>query len=670
VIRKLALAALLTSACAAPALARPAPVDTFIGQIRGDAPDAATITAICDRQIAEIERRQRQLEAETGPATLNRTLQRFDDLANLIGAGAGEATLYRQVMADDARRGAGQACEVRMAQAASKLSLSRPIYDRLKAIRAVRADAATQLYLKRTLADFERAGVAAEPASRAEIQALQEEIAKAGAEFDANIAKGRKTVTADPAELAGLPADYIAARAPGPDGKVTISTDSPDYVPVMTYSESDSLRRRLMEASLTRAYPENDAALRRILDLRAQLAQKLGRADYATLILENKMLDTPAKVEALLADMASDARPAGERDYAKKLAVLRQTRPDATTIDPWANTFLGAKVQKQLYDFDRQEARKYFAYNDVRDGILALTGDLFGVSFRKWNTPVWDKAVEAYEMVDKGQVIGRFYFDSHPRPGKYSHANMVPLRAGIKGRSIPVAALVMNFPAGDHSTGLMEHQDVVTFLHEFGHLIHGLFSAAPRWSGVSGISTEWDFVEAPSQMLEEWVYDYDTLRRFARDAQGNPIPKALVEKMNAARYFDLGLADMRQLALSNISLRLHQAPAPANITERVMQLDREYNLVPLPAFSRFHAAFGHLNGYSAIYYTYRWSKVIASDLFTEFAKHGLRDRATAERYRRLVLAPGGSKPAAELVADFLGRPVNLDAYRAELAKGK
>jgi len=221
------------------------------------------------------------------------------------------------------------------------------------------------------------------------------------------------------------------------------------------------------------------------------------------------------------------------------------------------------------------------------------------------------------------------------------------------------------------SNGLMEHNDVVTFLHEYGHLLHGIFGGQnQRWAGLSGVATEWDFVEAPSQMLENWVYDYDTLKQFGVDSSGNPIPRDLVEKMNRARYFDLGMADMRQLGLSNISLGLHRAAAPANLGARTRELENAYDLIPYPDFVQMQDSFGHLNGYSAIYYTYRWSKVIADDLFTRFAREGLRNKATASAYRRLVLAPGGSKPAAELVEDFLGRRISLDAYKAEMGKDK
>lgn len=666
----LAAALLGGTLLASPALAKQTATDNFIGSILSNAGSAAEIKSRCDSFIGEIDRRQSALERATGKRSVATTLRQYDDIVNMIGALQGEAALYREVMADDVRRSAGADCEVRGAAAATKLGLSRPVYDRLKAIDSRRADAGTRHYLSRTLAAYERTGIARPEAERSEIQRLQDRISALGTQFEKNIADGRKSVQADPAELAGLPADYLAAHKPGADGKITITTDYPDYGPAMTYAQSEPLRRRLYEANLTRAFPLNDPILREMLDLRQQLATKLGRADFAALILEDKMLDTPAKVESLIGDMAGAARPAGERDYAKKLAVWQAEQPGATRIDPWNNSYLTNKVQKQQYALDRQELRQYFAYNDVRDGILKLTEDLFRVDIRPWRTTVWDPSVEAYEVYDKGVAIGRFYFDSHPRPGKYNHANMVPLRSGIAGRTLPVAALVMNLPVGDHSTGLMEHGDVVTFLHEFGHMIHGIFGGNQRWAGTSGIATEWDFVEAPSQMLEEWVYDYDTLATFGRNAAGKPIPRELVATLNRARYFDIGMADMRQLGLTNISLGLHRGAAPADLGARTRELHGAYDLTPYPNFVQMQDSFGHLSGYSAIYYTYRWSKVIADDMFTRFARDGLRNPATAAAYRRSVLAPGGSKPAAELVGDFLGRPVSIDAYKAQMAKNR
>jgi thimet oligopeptidase len=627
-------------------------------------PTAAQINQRCNWFVARSTALRTALEKSKGASTLA-TLAAYDRLSQVIGDGGGEAGFYREVAKTAAARSAGEKCEVRMASESTKVSLSRPIYERLKAVKVPAGDASTQLYLTRTLQGFERAGIALDPAGRAKAQTLTDEVSALTTTFAANIPKGQRTIAATAAELDGLPQDFIDAHKPGPDGKITLKTDYTDYVPVMTYAKSGALRQRFYREYSQRAYPVNEPVLRDLINKRDELAKLVGRPNYATLNFEDRMLNTPDKVQALMDDMASAAKPAAERDYSKKLAVLQQLQPGATKLDPWDNAYVSNLVQKQSYGYDTQEARKYFAYDNVRDGILKLTEDLFGVDIRPWNTPKWDKLVEAYEMYDHGKLIGRFYFDSHPRPGKYEHANAVPLRTGVKGQ-IPVAALVMNIPAGKE---LMEHGDVETFLHEYGHLLHYIFAGQnQRWAGQSGIATEWDFVEAPSQMLENWVFDYDTLKPFALDAKGNPIPRDLVEKMNRARYFSIGMDDMRQLGLTNISLQYYLRPAPENLGDAARAADAKYDPLPPAPFSQMQDAFSHLAGYGAAYYTYRWSIVIADDMFTQFEAHGLRDRATADRYRKLVLAPGGTKPAADLVADFLGRPISIDAYRAKMAK--
>ncbi len=639
-----------------------------MGPLLAEAPDAAALNDKCDAYVSEIERRRAELAGQTGPATVEGALAPYDEIVALVGAGLGEFTLYQQVMADQERRDAGAACQVRLMTLNSAISLSRPIYDRIAAIDPAGLDPATGHYLAKVRGDFERAGVALDDEERARAQALNEELAQIGTEFANNIANSRRVVKARPEQLEGLPEDFLASHPAGEDGLIDISTDTPDYQPVMSYAESDELRRELSVAYNQRAWPENDALLTRLFTLRQELAELLGRPNYATLVLEDKMVDSPAKVEALLEEMAAAARPAAERDYAKNLRILRELVPGSTDVAYWQTSWLSPKVQQRFYDYDPQEARQYFAYDNVRDGILRLTEDLFGIEIRPWDTPVWNPDVETFEMVDGGKVIGRFYFDSHPRPGKYTHANMIPLRPGIAGEAVPVGALVMNMPKGGHATGLMEHSAVETFLHEFGHMIHGMFGGTQRWFGQSGVATEWDFVEAPSQMLENWVYDYDTLARFAVNADGETIPRELVEKMNQARYFNLGMGDMTQLGYANISLQFHQNPAPEDLGAATRAWRDAYATVPTPDYVQMQDAFGHLDGYSAIYYTYRWSKAIADDLFTRFAAEGLRNPQTAADYRRMVLDPGGTKPAAELVRDFLGRDISLDAYKAELAK--
>lgn len=650
----LAAALLVTTPLAA------ATIDVFVASPALTPADAAAVKSNCDAYLAYAAALQTRFEAGKGPATVATTLRDYDNLTRVLESVAFDAGLVGQTAVTAEVRDAARACEGAAGNRISAVGLSRPVYDRLKAI-APPADPVAARILTRTLAAYERAGVAGDPATLKRILALQEKITADGIAFDANIANGRKTITATPAELAGLPADYLAARKPGPDGLVTISTDTPDRAPVANYALSSDLRRRMALAAGTRA-PANDAVLASLLTTRQTLATLLGRPDYATLILEDKMAGSSARVRAFLDELAGIADAPATRDAKRMLARLQKVDPALTSIPPWSTSFAETLIKTEDYAVDPQEVRKYFAYDKIEAGILQLTQDLFGVTIRPWQTKVWHSSVKAFEVVEKGAVIGRFYLDMHPREGKYGHANVVPIRFGLKGRALPVAALVMNA-----SDGLMEHRDVETFLHEFGHMLHVMFSGDQAWDLASMSNVEWDFIEAPSQMLEEWVWDYDTLKHFAVDARGRTIPRDLVDKMNRARRFAVAFWDRRDLGLANVSLSYHSGAAPADLTAAYRAAYDAYGSPPAMDGVSPQNSFGHLNGYSAIYYTYAWSRVISEDLLTGFGANGLRDPATARRYRELVLARGGSKPAATLIEDFLGRPLSIDAYRASLA---
>lgn len=666
----LAGAALVALTGAAPAPAARS-LDAFLATPHLNPRSPAEFAAACDAYLAKAAAIRADLEREKGPARLGTTFRKYDDLALVLGAASGDSGVVTQTNLDPATRDSARACSQKIESLGNEIALSRPIYARLKAIDAKAAPADTRLILERAIAQYDRGGVGADDSTRARIKALQDRISENSIAFERNIADGRKEVTATPAELAGLPADYVAAHKPGPDGRVHITTDYPDLGPVQSYASNEGLRRRLFEANLQRAWPANDALLRRIFADRAELAALLGRPNYATLITEDKMIGSPANASKFLDEIATVVDAPARRDLGKMLVRLKAIDPAATSVPAWSTAYLSQLIRKEQYAVDPQEVRQYFAYDNVRDGILQLTRDLFGVQIRKWDTPLWAPEVEAYEMLEGGKVIGRFYMDNHPREGKYSHANVIPIRTGLTDRALPVGILVCNFPAGDHSTGLMEHRDVETFLHEYGHLLHVIFAGRQHWAQQGPFGLEWDFVEAPSQMLENWVWDYETLRRFAVNAKGEPIPKALVEKMNQARGFTEAFGDARQLGLSAASLAYHQSPpGDADLTGVYRAAYERYSPIPLPEGVHPEASFGHLTGYSAIYYTYMWSKTISTDLFTRFEQEGLRNPATAKRYRERVLAPGSSKPAATLVADFLGRPLSLDAYRARLARGE
>jgi thimet oligopeptidase len=434
----------------------------------------------------------------------------------------------------------------------------------------------------------------------------------------------------------------------------------------MSYSESDALRRELSVLSSNRAWPENDAVLQKLLQLRFELAQLLGFDNYAQLVTADKMVGSPERVESFLSELKGYTAQPQQREYDLLLARLRQDQPEAQRVEPWQSSFLMEKVSQEQFQVDSREVRQYFNYGDSRDGLFALTQELFGVQIKPWqDAPTWHEDVESFELWDEDVLVGRFYLDMHPRDNKYQHAAAFPLQWGIAGAQAPVTALICNFPRAGEP---MEHSQVTTFLHEFGHLLHSLFAGHHPWYEVSGINTEWDFVEAPSQMLQEWVWDYDTIATFARNPAGEPIPRELLDKMKAARDFGLGMGTRRQLALAAMSLGIYNRnPEGLDLKEFTDSISREFTLLePLPE-GHFYANFGHLNGYSAIYYTYQWSLAIASDLLTRFETEGMRNIETAGAYRESILEAGGTKPAAQLVTDFLGRDISFKPYADRLS---
>jgi thimet oligopeptidase len=278
-----------------------------------------------------------------------------------------------------------------------------------------------------------------------------------------------------------------------------------------------------------------------------------------------------------------------------------------------------------------------------------------------------------YDVYQSGAKLGRIYLDLHPRENKYKHAAQFTLRAGVTGKQLPEGVLVCNFPDPGSSKGpaLMDHDEVVTMFHEFGHLMHHILGGRQRWIYFSGVATEQDFVEAPSQMLEEWAWDPTTLALFAHHVESHAtIPAELVKRMRAASEFGKGTQARHQMFYAAMSLRYHEAdPAHLDLLATLGELQKRYSMFAYVDGTHLYDSFGHLNGYSAVYYTYMWSLVIAKDLLSEFQRHGLLDEATAHRYRDAVLVPGGSKDAADLVKDFLGRPYSFDAYQRWLDQG-
>ena len=628
---------------------------------------AESVSAACDTEVEALKADVVRLETFSGTPTVQSYLEALNatlvSASNMIYAGSVLAAVHP----DKAVRDAADACNQALTPVFSDYSLSRPIYERLAAVDLAAADADTRRFVEKQLLAFRLAGVDRDEATRARIKELNDEMTRVGQEFDRNINDAVAYLELDSVDqLAGLPQDFIDAHPPGEDGKIRISTQYPDLFPFMTYAESDELRRRMSVLYTNRAYPENEALLKQLLELRYEFAQLLGFDNYAQWVTADKMVGSPERVESFLKELSGYTAEPQEREYAMLLARLRQDQPSAERVESWQNSYLQEKISAEDFQVDSKEVRQYFNYQATRDGILRLVQDLFNVQIKPWATESWHADVEGYELWDGDRLIGRFYLDMHPREGKYQHAAVAQIRDGISGQQAPLATLMCNFPRGDE---LMEHSQVVTFLHEFGHLIHYLFAGGHHWSGVSGISTEWDFVEAPSQMLQEWVWDYDTIAQFAKNADGEVIPPDLLDRMIAARDFGLGMGTRRQLSLAAMSLGIYNRdPEGLDLKAFTDDMTRRYTKFdPLPE-GNFYAAFGHLNGYSAMYYTYQWSLTIASDMFTRFEADGLRNVETAGEYRDKVLEPGGARPAAELVTDFLGREISSKPYADRLSR--
>ena len=619
----------------------------------------------CRADVARARAAGERLAAHAGGRDALAALSAYDEVFGALAEAGARASLGRNVHPDPALRDAAEACEREVDAAATELSLDPRLYAALREVDGGGLDPASQHLLTKALRDFRRAGVDRDEATRARVRALRDELTRIGQEFGRNIKDDVRTLALPTAELEGLPDDFRRGHPPGPDGQVRLTTDNPDYVPFITYARSSQAREALWRLYRLRGYPKNLEVLARMLSRRAELARLLGYPSWAAYATEDKMIGSDVAAAELVERVTAASARRMERDFAQLLARKRADDPAARRVDPWDSAWLQERVKAEQYGFDAREARPYFEYERVKEGVLALAGRIFGVDLVPVRgVALWHPEVEAYDVLEQGRSLGRVYLDMHPRDGKYKHYAQFTLASGVRGRRLPEGVLVCNFPRPGAELALLEHGEVRTFLHELGHLMHHVLGGHTRWAVQSGVATEWDFVEAPSQMLEEWVWDPEALAGFARHVEtGAPIAAELVARMRAADEYGKGLWVRQQMFYAALSLELHRRdPAGLDTTAVVAELQERYTPFRHVPGTAFQASFGHLDGYSAIYYTYMWSLVIAKDLFGVFRREGLMARAPAERYRRAVLEPGGSRPAAELVEAFLGRPFTFDAF--------
>jgi thimet oligopeptidase len=633
----------------------------------GGAASAEALTAWVEARLTAHRAALEELLAASGPRTLENTLRPYDRAIEELNLAGAQAGVLNSVASEKAVRDQAQMEAQKVAMAGSALSLNRAVYDALAAIdiEAAQPTEATRHYLSRTLLQYRLAGVDKDQQTREQLQALHEKATRLALEFSRNIQEGMKTVEAAPEELEGLPADYIARHPAAENGKVTLTTDPPDMQPVMTFAASPALRERMFLAYNTRAYPVNQQILLDLLSTRQAIAGLLGFRSWADLATADQMMASASNVRSFIEQLDEASREGARREHDLVCEFARRSEPDLDAISITSRAWWYEQYRRSAFDFDSQSVRPYFPYEKVEAGVLETAAKIFKIEFRPSQAPAWHEAVSVFEVFEEGALVGRFYLDMHPREGKDKWFSAAPIVTGVQGGALPEAALICNFPGGEPGDpGLLQYSDVVTFFHEFGHLMHAILGGRTEWIGLSGFATEGDFIEVPSQMLEEFFRDEKLLQSFAHHYQtGEVLPAETIRRMKLAGAF--GRADhMRaQIYYTSISLELHDHdPAGIDLDKTIRRIYQTYQPWSWLEGNRMYASFGHLTGYSSNYYTYAFDKVIALDFFAQFDPADRLGCDAGGRYRRLVLEQGGSQPGRQMVRAFLGRDERFSAF--------
>jgi thimet oligopeptidase len=655
-----ATAAILLAASVAPMIARAAQSERPLLPIF----DAATITARCDGELAAVRRQQQAMEARKGAgnvfAELNALSIRFADFAYPV-------YLLQNVATDKTTRDAAQACLEKLLPFETELYQSAALYQRVKAVKP--KDLTDTVYQQDLFEKFEDGGATLPPEKRKRAKEIIDELERLSLSFSKNINEDGTTVTITPAEAAGMPEAWIAARKRDDQGNFVLGMDYPTILPFLELATNADARKRVWIAKNREGGEKNLQILEQALKLRYELAQLHGQPDFATYALKRRMALTPAAVYEFLGNVKAAADPLQAKEFVElraEKARLDGTPLADTKLNRWDVNYLKERVRKARYSIDQEALRAYFPTEASVQYAMQLASTLYGVEFVARDVPRWHGDVRYYDVYERltdgkrGGFVGGIYLDLFPREGKYNHAAAFPVRGvSTLANRTPISVLVANLNAKG-----LNHNELETLLHEYGHVLHGVLSKT-RYVDQSGTSVKRDFVEAPSQMFEEWARREEPLALFAKICPTCPrLTKDQIVQLDAARRFGRGNFFARQGEYALYDMRLHTgqpgAPMPPWIAIE--------NAGPLGFVegSMFPAGFGHLlGGYAAGYYGYMWSQVIALDMLSAFDGK-LMNPAVGQRYRQTILASGGQRRPHALVEAFLGRKPNSDAFYAEV----
>ncbi|QDD63922.1 M3 family peptidase [Herbaspirillum seropedicae] len=673
------------------------PLLDFSGYAQFDAIQPEHVTPALDKLLADASRLVTELEAPMAEVTWDNFVEPLESATEKLGRAWSVVGHLNSVMDTPPLRATYNENQPRLVEFWTSLGQNLALFEKYKALQASPAfaslSAARRKVVDNAVRDFRLSGAELAEDKKERFAEIQEKQAMLTTRFSENVLDATNDFALfveDEAELSGLPTDVKqAARAAAEkDGKsgYKFTLHFPSYFPVLQYADNRALREKIYRANATKASelgakPEwdNSANIDQILQLRKEEAQLLGYANFAEVSLVTKMAKSPSEVIAFLEDLGQRARPFGQKDY-EELKTFAREKLGLDELKAWDSTYASEKLREQRYAFSEQEVKQYFPEPKVVGGLFQVAQQLFGVQIKPDSAPVWHKDVKFFRIERDGQLVGQFYLDLYARSGKRGGAWMDDARARrltAQGVQTPIAYLVCNFtePAvvdGVAKPALFTHDEVITLFHEFGHGLHHMLTQVDE-VGVSGISgVEWDAVELPSQFMENFCWEWDVLQQLTSHAEtGERLPRALYDKMIAAKNFQSGLQMLRQVEFSLFDMLIHHEYEVGG-NQTVQQLldsvrDRIAVIRP-PEFNRFQHSFSHIfaGGYAAGYYSYKWAEVLSADAYSAFEEAAagsgnVISLETGRRFQQEILAVGGSRPAIESFKAFRGREPSIDA---------
>jgi len=588
--------------------------------------------------------------------------------------------LPSMVALDKGLRDASSEAEKKLDEFSVEMSMRKDIFDNLVAFshtdEAKGLNPELQRYLEKSITDGKRNGLHLPEERREQIKTIKKRISELGTDFNKNLNEDTTFLYFNESQLSGVPEDLVKSFERDEEGRCKVTMKYPHFFPVTRKCNNPQTRFEMEKTYQSRCKQENTAIIEEIVGLRQQQAELLGYPNHATYIQEVRMAKNPDTVKDFLGGLAVKVKQLWEEEQKVMMKMKDEEAKElgfenSGKLDFWDFRYYMAMVEEKQYAVDQEKLKEYFPMEVVTAGLMDIYQRILGLKFTKIEGgEMWHEDVEQWRVDDatSGETIGYFYLDLYPRDGKYGHACMMQLQPGCldsKGeRQKSVVVMITNFskPTAEKPS-LLDHKEVETYFHEFGHVMHGICSKADT-SRFFGTNVERDFVEAPSQMLENWVWEEESLRLMSKHYKdGTALPKEMLDKLVASKNANAGGFTLRQIFLATFDQRLHSSGSKVDTASLIRDTYKEIVGIDTIEGTNFAAIFGHLVGYDAQYYGYLWSEVYSQDMFaTRFAKEGVLNLTTGLDYRNLILKPGGSLDGRDLLKNFLGREPNQEAF--------